>query len=141
MPTSTLYVQSRAGLLNTTLSEKECPYIVTPGNVQTGVHMCEQAYLRKVISQQLLNGRCLEDVDTHASNVRHCLSPAVKVSDLCLCMKLSLADKGPYSLTMAAILHQDSACLARNEAIATVTVLQAKLSLQQSVLISLVALR
>lgn len=91
------------------------------------MHVCEQAYLRKVISQQLLNSRCLEDVDAHASNIRHCLSPAVKVRDLCLCKILSLVDKGTWPFTATQ--------LSRESGYSYVTVLK------QSESTSLVALR
>ena len=35
------------------------------------------SYLRKVLVQQLPDGRCLENIDAHASNVRQLLGPAM----------------------------------------------------------------
>lgn len=105
------------------------------------MYVCEQAHLRKVISQQLLDGRCLKDVDAHTGNVRHRLGPAAKQPDLCLRMTLSLVHKGIWPLIQTASQRQGFACLARFWVAAVVTVLQAGLSLWQSEWISVVALR
>lgn len=109
------------------LNSPDNSYFVTTVPMQRQVYVCERAYLRKVVSQQLLDGRGLENINAHAGNVRHRLRPAVKLPDLSMGVKLCYAGKQTWSLAQTRqLLRQDFASTAGAEATAMLLVFDAK---------------